>query len=247
MLKVRVIPCLTIKDLRLVKSIKFGENRNIGSYIAAVRVFNARDVDEMIVLDLDAAKTGIKTWLLEELTKECFMPLTIGGGIKNLEDIRTLLKLGADKVSVNTAALERPELISEAAEKFGNQCVVVSIDAKKVNDNYEVFKNSGTVGTGRKPEEWAREAEKLGAGEILITSIDKDGKMDGYDLDLIKLIAASVKIPVIASGGAGKPEDFVSAVKAGASAVAAASLFQYTQITPMNIKEHLFKFGIETR
>lgn len=247
MLKTRVIPCLTIKDLRLVKSIQFKEHRNIGSYIAAVRVFNARDVDEMIVLDLDAAKTGIKPWLLEELTKECFMPLTIGGGIKTLEDIRTLLKLGADKVAINTAALERPEFISEAAEKFGNQCIVISIDAKKMNNHYEVFKNGGTAGTGRKPEEWAKEAEKLGAGEILITSIDEDGRMGGYDLDLIKLITEAVKIPVIACGGAGKPEDFVPAVKAGASAVAAASIFQYTQITPMNIKEYLSKSGIETR
>lgn len=234
--------------MRLVKSVQFEEHRNIGSYIAAVRVFNARDVDEMIVLDLDAAKTGIKPWLLEELTKECFMPLTIGGGIKTLEDIRTLLKLGADKVSINTAVLERPEFISEAAEKFGSQCVVISIDAKKINNYYEVFKSGGMIGTGRKPEEWAKEAEKLGAGEILITSIDEDGRMDGYDLDLIKLITEAVKVPVIACGGAGRLEDFVPAVKkAGASAVAAASIFQYTQITPLNIKEHLFKSGIETR
>lgn len=248
MLKTRVIPCLTIKDLRLVKSVQFQEHRNIGSYIAAVRVFNARDVDEMIILDLDAAQAGIKPWLLEELTKECFMPLTIGGGIKTLEDIRTLLKLGADKVSINTAALERPEFIKEAAEKFGNQCVVVSIDAKKSNNRYEVFKNGGKIGTGRKPEEWGKEAEKLGAGEILITSIDEDGRMNGYDLELIKLISRAVNIPVIACGGAGKLEDFVLAVKeANASAVAAASIFQYTQITPLNIKEQLSKFGIETR
>ncbi|MDO8429807.1 MAG: glycosyl amidation-associated protein WbuZ [bacterium] len=248
MLKTRVIPCLTIKDLRLVKSIQFKEHRNIGSYIAAVRVFNARDVDEMIVLDLDAAKTGIKPWLLEELTKECFMPLTIGGGIKTLQDIRTLLKLGADKVSINTAALERPEFISEAAEKFGNQCIVISIDAKKVNDHYEVFKNGGMIGVGRKPEEWAKEAEKLGAGEILITSIDEDGRMNGYDLDLVKSVTRAVKIPVIACGGAGNLDDFVKVVKeAEASAVAAGSIFQYTQTTPLNIKEYLAKFGVETR
>ena len=199
MLKVRVIPCLTIKDLRLVKSIQFANHRNIGSYIAAVRVFNTRDVDEMIVLDLDGYETGPKLWLLEEITKECFMPLTIGGGIKNIEHIRSVLKIGADKISINTAALNDPSFINRAAETFGRQCIVVSM-------------------------------------------------MNGYDIDLIRAVSEAVSIPVIVSGGAGTINDFVSAIKEGsAAALAAASIFQYTQITPMQIKQNLLKNSIPAR
>lgn len=248
MLKTRVIPVLTVKDLRLVKSIQFDNHRNIGSYIAAVRVFNSRDVDEMVFLDLDANINGIKPWLLKEVTKECFMPLTIGGGIKTLEDIRLVLQCGADKVSINTAALEDPEFISKAAAVFGSQCIVVSIDAKKFGGRYEVFKNGGKIATGREAVEWAREAERLGAGEILFASIDHDGKMDGYDVNLIKMLAAAVKIPVIVAGGAGKLDDFLAVTQGGgASAIAAASIFQYTQTTPLNIKQYLKENGIETR
>lgn len=247
MLKTRVVPVLTVKDLRLVKSIQFDNHRNIGSYIAAVRVFNARDVDEMIFLDLDASANGIKPWLLREITKECFMPLTIGGGIKTLEDIRLVLQCGADKVSINTAAIENPEFISRAAAVFGSQCIVVSIDAKKVNGRYEVFKTGGKIATGKEAIDWAKEAEGRGAGEILLASIDHDGLMDGYDVNLIK-VAAAVKIPIIAVGGAGKLDDFVAVAQDGSvSAVAAASIFQYTQTTPLNIKQHLKKNGIETR
>ncbi len=248
MLKIRIIPCLTIKDLRLVKSVQFEEHRNIGSYVAAVRVFNARDVDEMVVLDLDAAKVGIKPWLFQEITKECFMPLTLGGGIKTLDDIRLLLRLGADKVAINTAAVKDPSFIEQAAAQFGSQCVVVSIDAKLVDGKYEVFINGGKEATGLSPVEWAKEAEKRGAGEIFLTSIDHDGMMGGYDVDLIKNVSGVVVIPVIACGGAGNLEDCLKVIKeGGASAVAAASIFQYTQTTPLNIKKHLAKFGIETR
>lgn len=248
MLKTRVIPVLTVKDLRLVKSIQFANHRNIGSYIAAVRVFNARDVDEMVFLDLDASASGIKPWLLKEVAKECFMPLTIGGGIKTLEDIRLVLQCGADKVSINTAALENPEFISKAASVFGRQCIVVSIDVKKINGRYEVFKNGGRDAADKEATVWAEEAEKLGAGEILLASIDHDGLMDGYDLDLVSKVANAVKIPVIVAGGAGKLEDFPPLIKeAGASAVAAASIFQYTQTTPLNIKQYLKEKGVETR
>ena len=248
MLKIRVIPVLTIKDLRLVKSIQFDNHRNIGSYIAAVRVFNARDVDEMIFLDLDASSSGIKSWLLREVTKECFMPLTVGGGIKTLEDIRLVLRLGADKVSINTAAIENPEFISRAAAVFGSQCTVVSIDAKKVNGRYEVFKAREKIATGKEVVDWAKEVERRGAGEILLASIDHDGLMDGYDVNLSKMVAAAVKIPVIVAGGAGKLADFVTVAQdGGASAVAAASIFQYTQTTPLNIKQYLKENGIETR
>src|SRR3989344_4255283 len=240
MLKTRIIPCLTIKDLRLVKSVQFADHRNIGNYISAVRVFNGRDVDEMIFLDLDARRDGIKKWLLEEVTKECFMPLTLGGGVKDIDDINLLLKIGADKVSINTSAVEDPEFISKAAKMFGNQCIVVSIDAKLKDGEYEVFVDGGKKGTGMSPAAWAIQAETLGAGEIFLTSIDNDGVMSGYDIDLIKQVSEAVGIPVICSGGAGKKEDFLSAVRnGGASAVAAASIFQYTQTTPKNIKDYL--------
>lgn len=249
MLKVRVIPCLTIKELRLVKSVQFADHRNIGSYIAAVRVFNTRDVDEMVILDLDGAETGPKSWLLEEITKECFMPLIIGGGIKTLDHIRSVLKIGADKISINTAALHDPSFISQVADTFGRQCVVVSIDAHRSGaDDYEVFSRTEAVPTGHSVVAWAKEAEARGAGEIFLTSTDRDGMMNGYDTDLIRMVSQAVSIPVIASGGAGSVNDFVQVVeRGGAAAVAAASIFQYTQITPMNIKQQLIKSGIPAR
>ncbi len=248
MLKTRVIPVLTIKDLRLVKSVQFREHRNIGSFIAAARVFNARDVDEMIVLDLDGRRSGLKPELLREITKECFMPLTVGGGVKTVEDVRLLLKLGADKVSINTEAVKNPGLIEEASKRFGAQCIVVSIDAKKVPNGYEVFIAGGSEPTGRSPVVWATEVQELGAGEILLTSIDHDGCMDGYDLELVSAVSRAVSLPVIACGGAGNASDCVKVVLEGrASAVSAASIFQYTQITPKVIKEHLAKAGREVR
>ena len=247
MLKVRVIPTLTIKNERLVKSVCFAEHRNIGSYISAVRVFNARDVDELIFLDLDAATRGIQSRVLQEVTKECFMPVTLGGGVQTLEDIQLLLSSGADKVSLNTAALENPSLIEGAAAKFGNQCVVVSIDVRKTSRGYKVYGTGGTRESAKDPVEWARETELRGAGELLLTSIDNDGVMEGYDTELIQMVSRAVKIPVIASGGAGIPLHCVEAVKSGASAVAAASIFQYTQTTPLLIKETLASFGIPAR
>src|SRR3989338_8379442 len=245
MLKTRVIPVLTIKDLRLVKSIRFGLYRNIGSYISAVKVFNARNVDEMIVLDFDASKNGMKPWLITQLTKECFMPLTIGGGIKTFKDIRTALKLGADKVTINTAAAQNPEFLNEASSRFGRQCIVASIDVKKVAERFEVYSNNGKRQTGKSVKEWAKEVERRGAGEIFLTSIDRDGTMQGYDIELVKIVTRYVSIPVIASGGAGKLNHFVKVIKqGGASAVAAASIFQYTDITPNKVKDYLAKFNI---
>lgn len=248
MLKTRVIPCLTIKDLKLVKSVQFAEHRNIGSYISAVRVFNARDVDEMTFLDIDARNNGIKRWLLEEVTKECFMPLTLGGGVKTREDINMLLRIGADKVAINTYAVAHPEFISEAAKTFGSQCIVISIDVKAVNGMHKVFSDGGKIDTGYSAAEWAREMERRGAGEVILTSIDRDGMMQGYDIDAIRAVSGAVKIPVIACGGAGKLTDFVSAIKdGGASAVAAESIFQYTQITPRDIREFFVEQDIEAR
>jgi cyclase len=247
MLKVRVMPCLTIKNKRLVKSVQFDEHRNIGSYVAAARVFNGRDVDEMVVLDLDAREQGIDPLILQEITKECFMPLAVGGGVKTIEDVQRLLDLGADKVVVNSGAIERPELIREASARFGAQCVVLSIDAKRVGDRWEVFSQSGRVATGLDPVTWAKQAQELGAGEIFLTSIDHDGVMEGYATELIQAVSQAVGIPVIASGGAGKAEHCLAAVQAGASAVCAASVFQYTQVTPRNIKDFLAQNGVDTR
>ena len=247
MLKIRVLPCLTIKDLRLVKSIQFKKHRNIGSYIAAVKVFNSRDVDELILLDLDARTNGIKPWLISEVSKECFMPLTIGGGVKSVPDIKKLLKLGADKVSINSFVLDNPSFIEKAANIFGSQCIVVSIDVIKNGDKYAVMTCNGTRKSNFNAVDWAKKVEKLGAGEILLTSINCEGRMQGYDLNLIKIVSSSVNVPVIAKGGAGKLEDFVLAVKNGASAVCAASIFQYTSITPGAIRKYLIKNGIEAR
>jgi cyclase len=247
MLKTRVIPCLTIKNERLVKSVRFEHHRNIGSYIAAVRVFNVRDVDELIFLDLDARSRGIRPSLLREVTKECFMPVTLGGGVRTVDDMQTLLGAGADKVASSTGVLETPELIDAGARRYGSQCIVVSIDARAINGRYEVFREGGTENTGREAVAWAREAEARGAGEILLTAIAHDGVMEGYDLDLIEKVSGMVRIPVIASGGAGIPMHCVEALKSGASAAAAASLFQYTQTTPALVKEELVRFGFPVR
>jgi len=232
MLKTRVIPVLTIKNERLVKSVRFTDHRNIGSYIAAVRVFNSRDVDELIFLDLDARVRGIRPELLREVTKECFMPVTLGGGVRSLEDIQTLLNCGADKVSINTAAVETPELITAGANRYGSQCIVVSIDVAE--------DTAGAVAR-------AREAEARGAGEILLTSVEHDGVMEGYNLPLIAAVSGAIRIPVIACGGAGVPAHCVAAVRTGASAVAAASIFQYTQTTPQTIKKALVDAGFPAR
>ncbi|PIR82450.1 imidazole glycerol phosphate synthase subunit HisF [Candidatus Kaiserbacteria bacterium CG10_big_fil_rev_8_21_14_0_10_59_10] len=247
MLKVRVIPCLTIKDHKLVKSVRFRDHRNIGNYVAAVRVFNARDVDELIFLDLDAGKRGIERWIVEAVTKECFMPVTLGGGVKTVEDVQLLLSAGADKVAMNSAVLECPRLIAEASRRYGSQCVVVSIDVRMVHAGWRVFTHGGSADGGKDAVSWAKEVEDLGAGEILLNSIDLDGTMEGYDTELIRAVADAVRIPVIALGGAGIPGDCVKAVQAGASAVAAASMFQYTQVTPNVIKRALADVGFPAR
>lgn len=247
MLKIRVIPALTVKDAKLVKSVQFGNHRNIGNYVAAVRVFNARDVDELIFLDLDARERGIEKWLLEEVTKECFMPVTIGGGVKTIEEVQTLLSLGADKVSVNTEAIRRPAFITEIADRYGSQCAVVSIDVRKNGEKWDVFSGGGINGENLDVVSWAKEVEKRGAGEILLHSIDRDGVMEGYDYDLIRAVSRAVRIPIVALGGAGKVADCVEAVRAGASAVAAASIFQYTETTPQMIKEALHEAGFPAR
>jgi cyclase len=240
-----------LKNLVLAKSVKFGWKRPIGIPRPAVRVFNAREVDELILLDIDAAADRRGPFLdtIADLAEECFMPLTVGGGLRSVEDVRAVLRRGADKVSMNTGPLERPELITEVAHAFGSQCAVVSIDAKRLPDGgYEVFAHGGQGSTGQDPVAWARRAEELGAGEVLLTSIDRDGTMEGYDLELVRLVADAVSIPVIACGGAGTEQHFVDAVVQGhAAAVAASSIFQYTEVTPQTGKAAMRQAGLNVR
>jgi cyclase len=263
-LKHRIIPCLLLKDGKLTKTIRFGLDdagnpthehvRNIGNYIAAVKVFNARDVDELVFLDISATADDRDPLypVIADVARECFMPLAVGGGIRTLDQIQRLLNVGADKIVLNSAPFDTPELISQAANRYGAQLVVVSIDVKR-EDNGElmVYSHNGTKNTGKNVVEWADQAVQLGAGEIFLTSIDHDGKMDGFDTKLIELVAKTarlrVQVPVIASGGAGTPEHFLAAIQSGADAVSAASIFQYTQYTPNDIKAYLAEHGVPVR
>ena len=216
----------------------------------AIKVYNLREVDELVFLDISATiesrEPDFET--IDELADECFMPLTVGGGVRSVDDVGRLLRVGADKVSLNTAAVTHPDVISAAAERFGTQCVVVSIDARRVGDGYEVWTGAGTRPTGIDPVGLAVEAERRGAGEILLTSIDRDGTMEGYDIDLTARVTSAVSIPVIASGGAGTYDHMVSAIsEGGAAAIAAASIFHFTQQTPLEAKQHLRARGFPVR
>ncbi len=240
MLKNRIIPCVLLKNWQLVKSIQFGSFRTIGHPTATVRVYNARNVDELIVLDIDASLNNepINTEIITDMANECFMPLTIGGGIKTIEDVYTVLGAGADKVSINSEAIKRPSFIKEIATIFGSQCVVCSIDIKKVDGTYRVFtKKEGLLDID--PIELAKEYEAQGAGEILLTSVDREGTTLGYDSELLKIFANTLHIPIIINGGMGKPEHGVEALQNGADALAAAFIFHFTQFTPNMIKEEL--------
>ncbi|MDD5085021.1 MAG: imidazole glycerol phosphate synthase cyclase subunit [Candidatus Omnitrophica bacterium] len=251
MLKVRVIPTLLWKNVGLVKGISFDSWRRVGTIMPAIKVYNTRDVDELIVVDITATNENREPDYdsVEEFSAECFVPLTVGGGIRALEHIRNLLCVGADKVSINSAAYTNPELVSQAANRFGSQCIVASIDAQRMPDgSYECFSHSGTCPAGREPSAWARELERHGAGEILITSIERDGTMQGYDIELIQRVTESVTIPVIASGGAGNYQHMFDAItKAKPSAVAAASIFHFTEQTPLGAKRFLGERNIPVR
>ncbi|MFX1256294.1 MAG: glycosyl amidation-associated protein WbuZ [Promethearchaeota archaeon] len=250
-LKVRIMPTLLYKDTTLVKGISFDSWRRIGSLMQAIKVYNIRQVDELVFLDITATREGNPPdfSLVDDFADDCFMPLTVGGGIRNIEDVRKLLAVGADKVSVCSSAVYNPNLINQIASEFGSQCIVVSIDVKQnSNGTYEVFTHSGTKSTGKDPVEFALEMENRNAGEILLTSIDRDGTMEGYDIELIKSIATVVSIPVIASGGAGNYEHMLQAIRYGkADAVAAASIFHFTEQTPMEAKLFLKSHGINVR
>lgn len=250
MLKVRVIPTLLWKNFGLVKGVGFNSWRRIGSVLPAVKVFNTRQVDELVILDINATEEdrGPDFEMVGEIAHECFVPLTIGGGITNIAQIRKLLQLGADKVSINSSAFKNPDLITEAANKFGTQCVVASIDAVEgVQGKYYCATHAGKEFTQTEVVEWAVKMEEKGAGEILLTDVKLDGTMQGYNQALIREVAAAVSIPVIASGGAGKLDDFTEAIANGASALAAASLFQFTELTPLEIKRYLHSQHIPVR
>lgn len=251
MLKVRVIPTLLWKDYGLVKGIGFNSWRHVGPVLPAIKVYNSRDVDELVLVNITATLQGQPPdhEMIADFSDECSVPLTVGGGIASLEQIVALLHAGADKVSINSTAFSDPDLIDQAAARFGAQCVVASIDAVRHTDgHYSCCSHSGSRDTARDPIEWARELVARGAGEILLTSVDRDGTMSGYDLALIEQVAAAVAVPVIASGGAGSYEHMVVAVRdAGASAVAAASIFHFTEQTPAGAKQALHAAGIPVR
>jgi cyclase len=251
MLKIRVIPTMLWKDFGLVKGAQFDSWRRVGPVLPAIKVYNQRDVDELILVDItkNQRKESLDLELINDYAKECYVPFTVGGGIDNIEDVQALLSNGADKVCINSSTYDNPELISQVANRHGIQCVVASIDVRKESkENWLCFSQSGRRSTGKYVVQWAKELEDRGAGEILLTSIDRDGTYQGYDLDLIEAVTSAVKIPVIASGGAGNYEHMIQAVQdAGASAVAAASIFHFTEMTPAGAKGALREAGIPVR
>lgn len=246
----RIIPCLDIKDGRVVKGVNFVQLRDAGDPVECARAYELAGADEIVFLDITATSDarGTVAPLVRKVAREVFIPITVGGGIRTVSDIKAILREGADKVSLNSAAVRTPELITEGAEQFGCQCIVVAIDAKKRDSHWEVYVSGGRTPTGLDAVEWAVRAESLGAGEILLTSMDRDGTKAGYDLELTAAVSESVKIPVIASGGAGTMEHFYDAFTKGkADAVLAASLFHYNEIALPELKEYLRGRGIQIR
>ncbi|MBN1406114.1 MAG: imidazole glycerol phosphate synthase subunit HisF [Candidatus Omnitrophica bacterium] len=251
MLAKRIIPCLDVKEARVVKGVNFVNLKDAGDPVEAASAYSREGADELVYLDITASfeKRNIFLDVVKKTAEQVFIPLTVGGGIRNIEDIRLLLKSGADKVSINTAAVENPQLIKESSEEFGCQCIVVAIDAKRMgNKTWEVHTYGGRKPTGMDAIKWAKKAESLGAGEILLTSMDKDGTKDGYDIELTKAVCDAVNIPVIASGGAGNLEHLYQAFeKTGADAALAASIFHYGEYSIKQAKEYLKKKGIAIR
>lgn len=245
------MPTLLYKDLGLVKGVAFDSWRRVGGLMQAVKVYNMRGVDELVFLDITATAEGRHPdfELVDDFADECFMPLAVGGGIRDIDDVRELLRVGADKVVLNSAVHDNPDLVTEVARSFGSQCVVVSIDFTCEPDGrYQVLTHSGRLATGKDPLRCALDAERLGAGEILLTSVDRDGTMQGYDLGLTRSVADAVSIPVIASGGAGSYSNMLEAyVEGHASALAAASIFHFTEQTPREAKRYLGEHGVEVR
>ena len=252
MLKTRIIPCLDVKDGRVVKGTNFINLRDAGDPVEIAKLYNDKGADELCFLDISASQENRTTTydIVKKTAEKCFMPLTVGGGVRQVSEVEKLLNHGADKVSFNSAAVSSPQLISNAANKFGSQCIVVAIDAKfsPSKNEWEVFTHGGTRSTGIRVTEFAKIMEENGAGEILLTSMDQDGVKDGYDVKLLRTITQLVGIPVIASGGAGKVEHFLEAVRdGGASALLAASVFHFNEITIAEVKEFLNKSDVPMR
>lgn len=250
MLCKRIIPCLDVKEGRVVKGVNFLGLRDAGDPVEIAEGYSKSGADEVVFLDITASheKRGIILDVVRNTAKKVFIPLTVGGGINTIEDIHNILMAGADKVSINSAAVKTPELISEGAKKYGNQCIVVAIDAKFNGTFYEVYIHGGRIPTGKNAVDWAKEVEALGAGEILLTSMDTDGVKKGYELELTRAVSDAVSIPVIASGGAGSMQDFYDAFEIGhASAGLAASLFHYKEIEIKDLKEYLRDKGVDVR
>ncbi len=248
----RIIPCLDVNNGRVVKGTNFVNLRDAGDPVEVGREYDKAGADELVFLDITASSDAraIKADMVRRVAETVFIPFTVGGGIRTVEDFKMILREGADKVAVNSAAIMNPQLISEAADKFGSQCVVVAIDAKRRADGkgWNIFKNGGRVDMGIDAIEWAMKADQLGAGEILLTSMDCDGTKAGYDIELTRMVAENVSIPVIASGGAGKPEHFYDALEEGkADAVLAASLFHYKELEIRDLKKYLRNKGISVR
>lgn len=247
----RIIPCLDVNNGRVVKGVNFVNLVDAGDPVECAKVYDKAGADELTFLDITASSDGRETVvdMVRSVARQVFIPFTVGGGIRTVEDFRKILNAGADKVAVNSAAIKRPELISEAAEKFGSQCVVCAIDAKR-NDkgSWDVYLNGGRVNTGIDAVEWAKRAQQLGAGEILLTSMDADGTKAGYDIELTRRVSEGLNIPVIASGGAGEMEHFVEAINDGkADAVLAASLFHFKEIEICELKKYMRERGISVR
>ena len=250
MLKTRLIPCLDVKNGRVVKGVNFLDLKDAGDPVEQAKFYDDSGADELCFLDITASHENRGTILgvVERTAEQCFIPLTVGGGIRTLEDIRRLLKAGADKISINTAAVKNPQLVESAAKKFGSQCVVVALDARRTNNSYEIFTHGGRTQTGIDALDWAKRMESLGAGELLLTSMDRDGTQKGFDLELTQMIADAVKIPVIASGGVGKLQHLVDGVKVGhASAVLAASIFHFGAYSIGEAKSYMESKGIAIR
>lgn len=250
MLKKRIIPCLDIKDGKVVKGICFENLKEVGNPAILAKRYELQNADEIVFLDISATEEEreILKEIIEEAANTLSIPLTVGGGIRTLEDFRMILRAGADKVSINSAAILKPELIQEAAKEFGTQCVVVAIDAKRVGNDFKVFSSGGKINTGKNLVEWAIECESLGAGEILLTSMDRDGTKNGYDIEMLEAVCQNVRIPVIASGGCGSLTNIVEVFqKTKCDAALVASLFHYGEVTVNEVKEELEKNKIEVR
>jgi cyclase len=246
----RIIPCLDVTDGRVVKGVNFVELRDAGDPVEIARRYDEQGADELTFLDITASSDnrGLIFHIIEQVASQVFIPLTVGGGVRAVEDVRNLLNAGADKVSINTAAVLNPQLVADAAGRFGSQCIVVAIDAKRVGDHWEVFTHGGRKPTGLDAVEWAKRMVALGAGELLLTSMDRDGTKSGFDLELTRAISDAVEVPIIASGGVGNLDHLVDGVKrGGADAVLAASIFHFGEYTVKQAKQYMADHGIEVR